>query len=207
MEKEIHGIIWDMGGVILRTMDPAPRTELAMRFGLTRKDLERVAFLSEDSRTAELGLISRAEHWSRVAAEFGLSPQDGHVFEDQFWAGDQVDQDLITFIRALRPKYKTGLLSNAWSDMRELLNGYLPDCLGAFDASIFSYEVGLVKPDARFYETILNRMGVEAAQAIFIDDFAINIEGALAAGLHAIQFETIEQVKKTLAAQYNVCPD
>jgi glucose-1-phosphatase len=207
MDQEIHGIIWDMGGVILRTMNPAPRTELALRFGLTRKELERVAFLSEDSRTAELGQISREEHWSRVAREFGLSPQDGHIFEDQFWAGDQVDLDLITFIRALRPKYKTGLLSNAWSDMRELLNGYLPDCLEAFDASIFSYEVGLVKPDARFYKLILDRMGVKAAQAIFIDDFSINIEGALTAGLHAIQFETIEQVKKTLATQYNVCPD
>ena len=204
MDKEIRCIIWDLGGVILRTMDPAPRTELAQRFGLTRNELEKVVFLSEDSRTAELGQISREEHWSRVAAQFGMSPQDGHIFEDQFWAGDQVDLGVITFINALRPKYKTGLLSNAWSDMRELLNGYLPHCLDAFDASIFSYEVGLVKPDERFYQALLDRMGVEAPQAIFIDDFAINIEGALAAGLNAIQFETIDQVKKTLTTQYQV---
>ncbi len=205
MDKEIHGIIWDMGGVLLRTMDPAPRTELARRFGLTKNELEKVAFLSDDSRIAELGQISREEHWSRVAAQFGLDPQDGHIFEDQFWAGDQVDLDVVTFVRALRPKYKTGLLSNAWSDMRELLDGYLPHCLDAFDTSIFSYEVGLVKPDARFYQFILEKMKVEAPQAIFIDDFEINIEGALAAGMNAIQFETIDQVKKTLAGQYHIC--
>ena len=206
MNKEIRGIIWDMGGVILRTVDPSPRTELAQRFGLTRKELEKVAFLSEDSRIAELGQISREEHWSRVAAQLGMNPPDGHVFENQFWSGDQVDLDLITFIHALRPKYKTGLLSNAWSDMRELLNGYLADCLDAFDVSIFSYEVGLVKPDARFYQVILAKMEVKASEAVFIDDFGINIEGALAAGLNAIQFESIDQVKKILATQYNVCP-
>ncbi|MDR3574214.1 MAG: HAD family phosphatase [Anaerolineaceae bacterium] len=205
MDKEIQGIIWDMGGVILRTMDPSPRTDLAQRLGLTRKELEKAAFLSEDSRTAELGKITREQHWSRVAARFGMRPQDGHIFEDQFWAGDQVDLDLITFIRALRPKYKTGLLSNAWSDMRQLLDGYLPHCLDAFDASIFSYEVGLVKPDARFYQAILSLMKVEASQAIFIDDFGINIEGALAAGLNAIQFENVDQVKEILARQYQVC--
>jgi len=204
MEKEIRGIIWDMGGVVLRTMDPAPRTELAQRFGLTMKELEKVAFLGEDSKSAELGQITREEHWNWVAAQFGMDPQDGHIFEDQFWAGDQVDVDLIKYIRELRPEYKTGLLSNAWSDMRELIDGYLPHCLDVFDASIFSYEVGLVKPDARFYQAILDQMGVEASQAIFIDDFAINIEGALAAGLNAIQFETIDQVKKTLATQYQV---
>jgi glucose-1-phosphatase len=206
MDKEIHGIIWDMGGVILRTVDPSPRTELAQRFGLTRKELERVAFLSEDSRIAELGQITREEHWSRVASQFGMRPQEGHIFEDKFWSGDQVDVDLINYIHGLRPKYKTGLLSNAWSDMRELLDGYLAHCLDAFDASLFSYEVGLVKPDERFYHAILDKMGVEASQAIFIDDFGVNIEGALAAGLNAIQFERLDQVTKVLADQYQVCP-
>ena len=48
-------------------------------------------------------------------------------------------------------------------------------------------------------------MGVEAPQAIFIDDFTINIEGALAAGLNAIQFETMDQVKTALATQFQIC--
>ncbi|HMD87692.1 MAG TPA: HAD family phosphatase [Anaerolineaceae bacterium] len=206
MEREIRGIIWDMGGVILRTMDPSPRTELAKHFGLTRKELENVAFLGDDSRIAELGQITREEHWSRVASQFGMSPQDGHIFEDQFWAGDRVDKDLITFISALRSKYKTGLLSNAWSDMRELLNGYMPGCLDVFDASVFSYEVGLVKPDERIFQLILDKLGVQPSQAVFIDDFEINIAGAQAAGLNAIQFKTLEQVKMVLAEQYQVFP-
>ena len=106
---------------------------------------------------------------------------------------------LIDYIRALRPRYKTALLSNAWDDLR----GVLVDEWGiadAFDELVISAEVGLAKPDARVYLLTLERLGVAPAEAVFVDDFLHNVEGAQAVGIHAIHFQDSNQARTELEA-------
>ena len=94
----------------------------------------------------------------------------------------------------LHETYKTALLSNAWDDLRQVIaeKWHFED---AFDAMIISAEVGLAKPDPRIFQLALERLGVEADQAIFVDDFERNVEGANALGLHGIQFQTPQQMR------------
>jgi putative hydrolase of the HAD superfamily len=84
--------------------------------------------------------------------------------------------------------------------MREYLVGQKID--DAFDQLIISAEVGIMKPDARIYQLALEKLGVAPAEAVFVDDFAVNIEGARAVGMYAIQFtrpdQTVEELKKLL---------
>ena len=60
--------------------------------------------------------------------------------------------------------------------------------LDRFDALVLSYEVGCMKPDARFYEACAKAAGVSAGSCIFIDDMAVNVEGARAAGLQGLHY-------------------
>ncbi len=63
----------------------------------------------------------------------------------------------------------------------------------AFDRLVISAEIGLVKPDLAIYQWLISQLGMDPAQAVFVDDFPHNVEGAQAAGLQAIHFRTPEQ--------------
>jgi putative hydrolase of the HAD superfamily len=52
-----------------------------------------------------------------------------------------------------------------------------------------SFEVGAVKPEPEIYLRCLSALGVSPEEALFVDDRAVNIEGARALGMHAVLFE------------------
>ncbi len=63
-----------------------------------------------------------------------------------------------------------------------------------------SGDVGLIKPDVAIYETHAKSFGLEPAATIFIDDSLANVEGAKAAGWHAVHFTGAEKLRDDLAA-------
>jgi len=192
MIDKIKAVIWDMGGVILRTNGETSRQELAREFHLPVTDLYSLVFNSPSAEKATLGLISENDHWKSVAEALGMSSDRIQEFQDRFWANDAVDRKLIDFIKSLNKNFRTGLLSNAWSGARQTLN-QRNACDSVFQYSMFSYEVRLRKPDPRIYQRMLDLMEVKPAEAIFIDDLAENIQGAISAGIHGIEFISTDQ--------------
>lgn len=197
----ITTVIFDMGGVILRTVDPTPRERMAEKLGCSRKELEALAFSGSTSIQSELGLISDMAHWRSVLDYFGntnMTPESAYY---EFFSGDEIDQELLNFIRWLKLKVKVGLLSNAWQNARVRL-GALFKFIDDFDVSIFSGEVGVRKPEKAIFDLMLKKLGSRADQSIFIDDFQVNIQGAKEAGLSTILFknnsQTIAQLKRHL---------
>lgn len=196
----VKAIFFDIGGVILRTEYQAPREHLAERLNLTSEDLYKAVFESETSRKASLGTVSEDEHWTTVARKLGRSEAEAKSIREEFFAGDVVDRDLLNFIRSLRPRYKTGVISNAWSDMRAFIVENKFD--DAFDSLTISAEVGVIKPQPKIYQLALEQAKVQASDAVFVDDMPANIEAANMLGMHGILFrdphETLTQLKKFL---------
>jgi epoxide hydrolase-like predicted phosphatase len=199
----IKAVIFDMGGVLLRTTDPAPREELAREVGLTRLELEQLIFASETAVKAETGQISEVQRWTKVLDQLKVPEEQRTEFQRRFWSKDRVDDDLIDYIRQLRTSYRTGLLSNAWDGIRPAILKRFPQMLEVFDVAMFSAEVGMRKPDRRYYYWILERLGVAADEAVFIDDFPPNVEAARQIGLKAIRFLTPEQMRQELSPLLN----
>ncbi|HEX5018222.1 MAG TPA: HAD-IA family hydrolase [Actinomycetes bacterium] len=101
------------------------------------------------------------------------------------WHRIQIVEETWTLAEDLRAKgYGVHLATNQEqyraAHMRAVL-GY--DEL--FDISCYSYDIGAVKPDARFFEEALRRIGAAPAEVLFIDDTLQNVEGARAVGLVA----------------------
>ena len=195
----IRAVIFDLGGVLVRTEDPTPRARLAERLGKSPAELSRIIFDEESARQATLGAITTQEHWETVRWKLGLSPEEFPVVPVEFWGGDTLDKDLVGYIRALRPRYKTALLSNAWDDLRQVLEEYWK-IADAFDGIFISAEVGLLKPDPRIYQLALERLGVAPEEAVFVDDFTENVAGARAVGMQAIHFRDSQQARADLEA-------
>lgn len=198
----IRAVIFDLGGVLVRTTDPAPRARLAERLGLSPAELSRIIFDEESAYQATLGAITTQEHWEAVRRKLGLSPEEFPAVPAEFWGGDTLDQDLVDYLRALRPRYKTALLSNAWDDLRQVLEEHWK-ITDAFDEVFISAEVGLLKPDPRIYRLALERLGVAPQEAVFVDDFPENVAGARAVGMHAIQFRDPGQARAEVEAVLN----
>jgi epoxide hydrolase-like predicted phosphatase len=131
--------------------------------------------------------------WTWVLNHLGLPESDRQALERDFFDGDKVDEELVAFIRSLRPAYLTGMISNAWPEVRHWLEHKLR-LADAFDHIVISAEVGFAKPDPRIFQLALNDLGVSPQEAVFIDDFEENIEGAREKGMHAILFRDPGQI-------------
>jgi epoxide hydrolase-like predicted phosphatase len=182
----VRAFFFDLGGVIFRTDYQAPREHLAERLNTTYEDLYRIVFDTETSRQASVGAITTEAHWESVMRRLGRPASEAKAIRQEFFAGDITDLQLIAFIRSLRPRYKTGVISNAWPDARQSLVREKID--SAFDALIISSEVGVMKPDPRIYHIALEKLGVAAREAVFVDDTPINVDAARALGMYGILF-------------------
>ena len=140
----IKAVIWDLGGVLLRTEDFSSRQALADRMGKSRAELEDLVFDGDSGDRAQLGEISVTEHWENIRRMLGLDAAGISEFRRQFWDGDQLDVELVDTIRSLRGRYKTGLLSNAFSDLRQVVTELL-NISDAFDEMLISSELHLMK--------------------------------------------------------------
>jgi HAD superfamily hydrolase (TIGR01509 family) len=198
----IQALLFDVGGVILRTEDPAPREALARQYGMSRAEQEKLVFASPAALAAERGEVDEPAVWDAIARTLRLSPPQLNAFREQFWAGDRVDTALLTFLAEARPRVRTGLLSNAWTrDLRALLCAYgaPADLLDrAVEVWLTSSMLGARKPDPRAFAAALEHLGVSAHQTVFVDDFVENVEGARRAGLVGVHFQNTAQTLDTL---------
>jgi epoxide hydrolase-like predicted phosphatase len=194
---DFQAVFFDLGGVLLRTEYEAPRQQLAERLGVEYEDLERIVFGSESARRASLGEISEEEHWQNVARRFHLKASEIERLRNEFFGGDILDRNLLNFIRSLRPRFSTGLISNAWSGLRKYIEKH--KFADAFDHIIISAEVGMIKPEAGIYQLALEQAKVRPEAAVFVDDFFENVEAAQKVGMWAIHFRdpatTLEQLR------------
>jgi epoxide hydrolase-like predicted phosphatase len=197
----LRAIFFDLGGVIVRTEYQAPRERLAERLNMTYEDINKIVFEAETSRKASIGEVSVDEHWLAVTRKLRLPDSEAESVRTEFFAGDVVDRDLLDFIRSLRPRYKTGVISNAWGDLRDYVVKHQFD--DAFDMFIISAEVGMMKPQPEVYQLALKQAQVKANEAAFIDDTPRNVEAANALGMHGIVFRDPAQVKENLKALFH----
>ena len=203
----IQAIIFDLGGVLLRTADFGPRERLAARLGRTRFELEELVFGGQSGMAAQRGEISMQQHWEHVRQALGLGEAEFELFQQEFWSQDAMDYTLVEAIRKLRSRCRTALLSNNFPNLRRLLAERWP-VADAFDELIISSEIGIMKPDPRIYQIALERLAVLPAEAVFVDDFLHNVEGARGVGMHAIHFrspaQAFAELETLLAGQANL---
>ncbi len=193
----IKGVIFDVGGVLLRTHDQSGRRKWESRLGLKPGELAYLVFDSQLGRQAQLGQASLGEVWTWVETHLGLNSEQLASLKRDFWSGDQLDQELCDYVRGLRPRYRTAMLSNNWApDGRAMAQKLgIADC---FDVFVTSAEIGVMKPDPRIYQVALERLGMSPKEAVFVDDFIENVEAARRMGMGAVHFVDPDQTRDQL---------
>lgn len=191
----IKAIIVDWGGVLIAEPSAKINEYCADHLGVAIGDFlpARQAHIAEFQK----GRISEEVFWGRVCAALGVtSPRVASLWNEAFRQAYEDRPDIIEFLQNLRRRgYKVGLLSTT-----ELpaVKHFESQGYDMFDALIFSCREGVIKPERGIYAVALDRLGVQAKEAVFIDDRQENIQGAEEMGMHGVLFTGYDQLRHDL---------
>ena len=203
---EIKAVIVDLGGVLLRTGGASERRELERRLGLESDKTYKAVYENPLWNDLNKGNIGSDEYWADIGQRLGLNPEQAGEFRRAMVVSYRLDKEAIAFVRYLRDEgYRTALLSNAPSDTGQLLGGMgIGD---VFDVVIISGCEGVIKPDPAIFELTLERLGVAAEEAVFVDDTRENVAAARQIGLRAIHFRGLTPLRQKLRGLGLPAPD
>jgi putative hydrolase of the HAD superfamily len=176
-----HGLIVDYGGVLTTDVFASFRAFCEAE-GLA-PDSVRDRF-REDPEARELlaGLETGALDVSQFEPRFAaLLEVASERLIERLFGGMEPDEAMLDGVRAARARgVRTGLLSNSWG----AATAYDPALLEElFDGWVISSDVGLRKPDPAIYELAAERLGLEPAACVFVDDLPGNLKPARAIGM------------------------
>ncbi len=200
MALMIKAVVFDFGGVLMRTGDPAGRRAWEARLGLPAGELERIVHGNDAWIAAQHGRMTPDAYWSWVATRLNLSDADLPALQYDYFRDDRLDPDLVALIRELRESgYKVGLLSNDAPPLADKLRRELA-IYDLFDAVIISAFIGVMKPDPAAYQAIADALQVPVNTCVFVDDNAANIEGAQRVGMQTIHYRAGMDVRAALTS-------
>lgn len=158
--------------------------------------LETRPFFLELLELMEQGRLSEDQFWAKFLNRFQLSPQKVTAWADHYEHITHLNQPLLDRIGELHRNYKIALISNTEPAAAAYLRR--TDALADFDVSIFSCEVGHVKPEPQIYRAALKRLGVKPAELVFVDDRPVMVEGAQNLGIKGLVFEDVHKLEGPL---------
>ncbi len=194
--SKIESVIFDWGGVLADDPRPGLMEYCAKALGVSKK--QYIGAHDKFGGEFQKGLISEDAFWTKVCEDLSR-PEPNHPFlwGEAFRSVYSPRADFFALAQRLHDEgYKIALLSNTEVPAMEFFyeQGY-----DSFDVLVFSCTEGTAKPESRIYQVTLEKLGVPAAQAVFIDDRPAFIEGAQQVGLNTILFKNVDQVKNELA--------
>ncbi len=198
----IRGVIFDIGGVLEANPDTGWRERWAAAAGLDLAEFERR--LDRIFSAGSVGTITLGDVERELAAALALEPAALARLMNEMWVEyvGTLNHELGRYFAGLRPRYRTGILSNSFVGAREreqALYGFEQMC----DVVVYSHEEGSRKPEARFYRVVCERLGVSAGECVFVDDLETCVAGARAIGMQAIRFVDNEQAIRELERLLN----
>jgi putative hydrolase of the HAD superfamily len=114
-------------------------------------------------------------------------------FGERYFAHLEPNAAMIDYMRELRGRgYRMAICTNNVREWESRWRAMLP-VEEIFDLVVDSAFVGARKPEPHIYEVTLERLGVAAGEALFIDDIEINCDAARALGMGAVWFRGTEQ--------------
>ena len=193
----IRAIFWDVGGVLLtNAWDHTQRSQALKQFEMEEEEFHDRHEMVVSS--FERGKITLDEYLDRTVF-YRPRPFTREAFRDYMVSLSQPFPEVLEFARSLASsgKYFMGTINN---ESREL-NYYRIDNFGLrniFRLFISSCFVGLRKPESGIYRLALEVTQIPAGECCFIDDRTLNLECAAKLGMHTLEMDSLDQLRKAL---------
>jgi epoxide hydrolase-like predicted phosphatase len=188
----IQAVVFDIGGVLEITEPGSLARSWEPRLGLAPGGLGHQ--LADVAEAGGVGAISEQQAGQRIAEILGLDAGQLRAFLADLWTEylGTLNTDLAAYFAGLRPRYRTGIISNSFVGARhreQQRYGFAE----MTDLIVYSHEAGLSKPDPRIYQLACDGLGVPAADMVFLDDLPENVTAARQVGMQAVLFRRTGQ--------------
>jgi epoxide hydrolase-like predicted phosphatase len=165
----IRAVVFDIGGVLEITPDLGVMRRWETRLGLPAGGLEEC--MRDAWAGGSIGTVTEDEVHQAARDRLGLDERQLAEFMADLWREylGTPNTELIEYARQLRPRFRTGILSNSFVGAREREQGAygFEDLV---DDIVYSHEAGMSKPDPRIYALACARLDVSPQEAIFLAD-------------------------------------
>ena len=198
----LTGLLVDYGGVLTTNVWDSFRAFCEAE-GIDREEVKRAFRENPEAlallRRLEAGELDEDTFAPLFGPIIGVREDRYEGLVDRLFAGMQPETAMIEALpRARAAGLKTGLISNSWGRGR-----YDRDSFGRlFDAVVISGEVGLYKPQPEIFRLGAERVGLDPAACVFVDDLEENCKGAEAVGMTAVLHRgadgTLERLEQLL---------
>jgi len=188
-------VLFDLGGVLIEIAGVTAMLELTgMR---SEEELWRRWLTCRWVRRFESGGCSAAEFAAGMVADWQLD-LSASAFLGAFrnWPSGPLP-GAAELVAQTRASVATGCFSNTnalhWHDHIAAW-----PLAGLFDHRFLSFELGLLKPDVAAFAHVADLLEVPAERVLFLDDNAVNVAGAAAAGFQAIRAAGVSEARQRL---------
>ncbi len=189
---DVDFLIFDLGNVIV-DIDYQHSLELIKKeLPENHHDKTELFYLTDFHKKYEKGEIDSAKFRNEVRAYFEQDWSDEKV--DDLWNSllKEIPKERIDLVSRLKDNYKLGILSNTneihIDAVYKMLNQNfaLENFDSLFNHVFLSHEMGLSKPSAEIYHTMVNQLGTKPERVVFFDDLEANVKSAASIGIHAV---------------------
>lgn len=195
--KKISAIGFDWGGVVLQKIDRSFADVAAQFLKIDSQRFRRAYFLH--NHMTNIGANSRAfdqatEMWRSVLSELDLVDRlDAFMAFVQSRPRGEISQTVVALLQHLKQRgWKLGLLSNMSAEnLRQIRS---ETCLSLFDATLFSAEIGCMKPEPEAFFKLAKALDVPIEELAFIDDSERSLSTAAEVGYTPLLFHSTEQL-------------
>ena len=199
----IRAVVFDIGGVLEITPDLGVDRLWETRLGLSAGEI--LVRMRDVWRGGSIGTITLDDVHEALRDRLGLDDQTLAQYMADVWREylGTANTELIEYGRRLRPRYRTGIVSNSFVGAREREQAAygFEDLV---EEIVYSHEVGFSKPDPRIYALICARLNVPPEEMVFVDDSDVCVAGARDVGIHAVRYQSsaqaIAEIEKLLTS-------
>ncbi|MGB8030850.1 MAG: HAD family phosphatase [Terracidiphilus sp.] len=195
----LRAVIFDYGRVLTGPRDPAAHAELLRISGLSADRLDH--FYWKDRHAYDEGKLTGMGFWRKVVNDAGLQLSEKAIEELNQWDArmwTRGDPAMLAWQLAIKQR---GLLTAIVSNMGDSVHEHMVrklDWLSRFDVLVWSYQLGVAKPDPAIYRYALEWLGTWPRETLFLDDKAENVDAAVEMGMKGLVFSTVEKLRADL---------
>jgi putative hydrolase of the HAD superfamily len=187
---KIAVIFLDIGGVLLEVDEVGFVRQLSSLIGADLAELAR-RLEGPALDPLERGRMTLQEYYRETVVPSDLNGEMTYARFEELWLAMMGEPTPVAgMLPRLREQAPVWLLSNTNRvHLKALWERY--DFIRQVDGVITSCEVGLRKPEREMFRLALERAGVKAEEALFIDDREVNVVAAREAGLNAYNYAEV----------------
>lgn len=195
----IRAVVFDYGMVLSGPPEAAARAELLRLTGMDEAAFESLYWV--DRHAYDRGELSGIAFWRKFARDAGLALDEAALDELNRWDARMwttENPEMVRWQQRLRSDgFTTAILSNMGDAVLASLEANLPWVSG-FDVHIWSYRHGCAKPEPEIYRLLLHELATAPEETLFLDDKRVNVEAARRAGIRALEFSSVEELRQDL---------